>query len=223
MRRCARGAALPPRARRLPRDGHRCRARRGHEAVGGPRRRRGRGDRERARRRARAPRAPRRIPRRVAGGADRAGGGAARRGQPAAAAARRDLRAPAHRARGAGAARVLLRARCPASIRRRGRRCASTSEPELGLPHYLAGLQHAAHDDQQAACAEELDRGLTLGVPDPMFVENGARRLAVVCSTTGEGHLRACRRRSPGSPASHPSPIVCSPPDWSQRLAFDRR
>jgi hypothetical protein len=55
---------------------------------------------------------------------------------------------------------------------------AAAAEPELGLAHYLLGLQRG-FAGEWAAAAAELERALGLELPGPAFVRNAARSLAV--------------------------------------------
>jgi hypothetical protein len=96
---------------------------------------------------------------------------------------------------------------------------ASLAEPELGFGFYLLGLQLANSGDwKQSAVA--LDYALTRELPDPSFVRNGARKLAVAAYRAHDvprvqraiGILR-------GAGMTETDHLLAL--DWEQRLRFD--
>jgi hypothetical protein len=98
---------------------------------------------------------------------------------------------------------------------------AVTAEPELGFAHYLLGLQrHLGGLSGQAA--SELDRALELGLPDPLFVRNAARRLAAAAYRAGDG-ARVERAIAVLSGPGMTTPDELLAEDWRRRLAFDAR
>ena len=98
---------------------------------------------------------------------------------------------------------------------------AAAAEPELGFAHYLLGLQRQGQGTW-AESAAELDRALTLGLPDVLFVRNAARRLAVAAYRS---HDRARVERAiavlSGPGMMTPDHLLAK--DWQDRLAFDAK
>ncbi len=95
------------------------------------------------------------------------------------------------------------------------------AEPTLGLPHYLLGLQDATSADYPA-CAAELDRGLALGLPDLVFVENGARRLAICAFRAGDyARTTIAIAWLSGNAMTEADHLLAR--DWQQRLVFTFR
>jgi tetratricopeptide (TPR) repeat protein len=95
---------------------------------------------------------------------------------------------------------------------------ATLAEPDLGLAHYLYGLQKNIAGDWQEA-AEALDRSLSLGLPGLAFRKNAARRLAVAAYRANDiprvEHAIAVLREPEMNTSEH---LLAD--DWSQRLAF---
>jgi hypothetical protein len=96
---------------------------------------------------------------------------------------------------------------------------AAAVEPELGLGHYLLGLQHLLAGEWRAA-AVALDRALAQGVPDLAFVRNGARRLALAAYRAGD-HARLGRAIAAlhGPGMTETDRLFAE--DFTQRLVFD--
>ena len=98
---------------------------------------------------------------------------------------------------------------------------ATIAEPDLGLGHYLLGLRRHGASDWSGA-ATELDRGLTLGLPSPLFVKNAARQLAIAGYRAHRVDLVeraiAALRESPGMGIV--DGLLAT--DWEQRLKFDQ-
>jgi hypothetical protein len=96
---------------------------------------------------------------------------------------------------------------------------ATLAEPELGLGHYLYGLQKSNLRDWQEA-AEALDRSITLGLPSLAFTKNAARKLAVAAyrakDTVRVERAIATLRQPDMDESDH---LLAD--DWSARLAFD--
>ncbi|MEO8841896.1 MAG: hypothetical protein ABI591_31590, partial [Kofleriaceae bacterium] len=95
----------------------------------------------------------------------------------------------------------------------------TTAEPELGLGHYLLGLQKtntAAWD----VAANELDTALAKGLPGPSFVRFAARRLAVAAyrANQPERVLRAISVMR-GPDMNETDHLLAD--DWQHRLTFD--
>lgn len=93
------------------------------------------------------------------------------------------------------------------------------AEPELGFAHYLLGLQRQALG-LWAGAADELSRALELGLPNPLFVRNAGRRLAVA------GYRSHDLPRVTQAIATLSGPDMATPDhllakDWQDRLAFD--
>lgn len=96
---------------------------------------------------------------------------------------------------------------------------ATLAEPDLGLGHYLLGLQKSNAGAWQEA-AEALDTSLARGLPAQSFVKNAARKLAVVAYRAND--LARVERaiatlRGPGMDESEH--LLAD--DWQQRLTFD--
>jgi hypothetical protein len=97
---------------------------------------------------------------------------------------------------------------------------ATLAEPELGFAHYLLGLQHAIGSGSWAIAAAELDRALGLGLPNPLFVRNAARRLALVAYRSRD-RARVARAIAVLSEGEMPTSDHLLAKDWQERLAFD--
>jgi tetratricopeptide (TPR) repeat protein len=92
-------------------------------------------------------------------------------------------------------------------------------EPDLGFAHYLLGLQRALQG-QWAEATDELDRALTLGLPNPLFVRNAARRLAIA----GYRSYDSVRLQQAIATLSGPDMTTSDhllAKDWQDRIAFD--
>lgn len=93
-------------------------------------------------------------------------------------------------------------------------------DPTLGMAHYLLGLR-ATGDGDHAVAARELATALDLGLPDLLFVRNGARRLLV----------EAYRAKDPALVERAITALTTTPGmtevdrllavDWHERLVFD--
>jgi hypothetical protein len=95
---------------------------------------------------------------------------------------------------------------------------ATLAEPDLGIGHYLLGLQKY-NDSEWRDAAKSLALSLDKGLPSLAFVKNAARRLAVAAYRAGDraGLARALAAlRQPGmSVTDH---LLAD--DWEQRLEF---
>ena len=74
---------------------------------------------------------------------------------------------------------------------------ATLAEPELGLAHYLLGLQRANDERLRGRGAHGSRSALDLGLPGPAFVKNAARRLALVGYRGGDAAGVATAPRRP--------------------------
>jgi hypothetical protein len=93
---------------------------------------------------------------------------------------------------------------------------ATIGEPELGLGHYLLGLQKHNQRDW-AASAESLLRAVELGLPNISFTRNAARRLAVAAFRAGdEPRLRRAIETLRQSGMIETDRLLAT--DWEQRL-----
>lgn len=98
---------------------------------------------------------------------------------------------------------------------------AVTAEPDLGLAHYLLGLNLALGDkpDYEGA-AEELDASLAHGLPSVDFVRNAARKLAVAAYRAGEpARVRDAITALRGADMAATDRLLAD--DWEARLRFD--
>jgi hypothetical protein len=95
------------------------------------------------------------------------------------------------------------------------------AEPQLGFGHYLLGLQlQLGEQPQWARSAEELDRGLALGLPTPDFTRNGARRLAVAAYRSGDtARVERAITALRGADMAETDRLLAE--DWAARLRFD--
>ncbi len=96
---------------------------------------------------------------------------------------------------------------------------ATLAEPELGIGHYLLGLQHH-NDSKWQESAEALAMSLARGLPSPAFVKNAARRLAIAAYRANDPVSlgRAIEAlRHPGMSATDRALAV----DWEQRLEHE--
>lgn len=96
---------------------------------------------------------------------------------------------------------------------------ATVAEPELGLGHYLLGLQRSNAGTWDGAAAE-LDLALAEGLPGASFTRFAARRLAIAGYRTHQAalvqHAIAAMRGADMTETDH---LLAD--DWQQRLAFD--
>jgi hypothetical protein len=96
---------------------------------------------------------------------------------------------------------------------------ATLAEPELGLGHYLLGLQKT-NAGEWAVSAVELDRSLAKGLPGLSFQRNAARRLAVAAYRSKQPalveHAIAFMRGPETTETDH---LLAD--DWQRRLDFD--
>ena len=98
---------------------------------------------------------------------------------------------------------------------------ATLAEPDLGIAHYLMGLQKTSAGEWQAA-AEALDLGLARGLPSTEFVRNGARKLALVAYRAGDtARVERAIGLLRGASMTETDRLLAE--DWAQRLAFDKR
>lgn len=98
---------------------------------------------------------------------------------------------------------------------------AALAEPGLGFAHYLLGLQRQTLGAWPGS-AEELDRALALGLPDPLFVRNAARRLAVAGFLAHDrGRVEHAIRVLAGADMTSADHLLAA--DWAARLAFTSR
>jgi len=98
---------------------------------------------------------------------------------------------------------------------------ATLAEPQLGIAHYLVGLQQMNGGDWQTA-AEALDAGLAQGLPSIEFIRNGARKLALVAYRAGDvARVERAIALLRGNGMTETDRLLAD--DWSQRLAFDKR
>ena len=96
---------------------------------------------------------------------------------------------------------------------------ATLAEPELGLAHYLLGLQLSVTGDWHGA-AEALDQALAAGLPDGGFTKNGARKLAIAAYRAGDRarvEKAIAALRGPGM--TETDHLLAD--DWAERLHFD--
>jgi hypothetical protein len=96
---------------------------------------------------------------------------------------------------------------------------AAAREPGLGLPHYLFGLQARSADHWELA-ADELARGLALGLPAIDFVEFAARNLAIAAYRTHDpARLSLAISALAGPGTSEVDHWLAR--EWASRIAFD--
>jgi hypothetical protein len=93
------------------------------------------------------------------------------------------------------------------------------AEPALGFAHYLRGLQQLGLADHAQAAAS-LARALALGLPDPAFVRNAARRLAVAAYRAHDPARVRIAIAALADPAMTEVDRLLAA-DWQARLAFD--
>ncbi|CAN5499988.1 hypothetical protein BH11MYX1_BH11MYX1_48650 [soil metagenome] len=97
---------------------------------------------------------------------------------------------------------------------------ATVAEPDLGLGHYLLGLQSSNAGAWDAAAAE-LDLALAKCLPGPSFTRFAARRLAIAGYRTHQvarvQHAIAAMRAAETTDTDH---LLAD--DWQKRLDFDR-
>ncbi len=97
---------------------------------------------------------------------------------------------------------------------------ATGAEPELGLAHYLLGLQKANAAEWETA-AVELDLALQKGLPGPSFTRFAARRLAIAGYRAKQPerveHAIAAMRAPEMNETDH---LLAD--DWQKRLAYDK-
>ena len=96
---------------------------------------------------------------------------------------------------------------------------AAIAEPELGLGHYLLGLQRLSAGDR-AAAIPSLARALERGLPGLAFTKNAARQLAVTAYRVGDrAALDAAIAALTGPDMTSGDRALAA--DWQARLAFD--
>lgn len=94
-------------------------------------------------------------------------------------------------------------------------------EPDLGLAHYLYGLQAAQRGEWQTT-AIELDLALAKGLPNIAFTKNAARRLAVASYRTADrNRLSVAITVLSGSDMASGDRLLAK--DWLERLSFTSR
>lgn len=95
----------------------------------------------------------------------------------------------------------------------------TVAEPELGMGHYLFGLQKTNSGDWEVA-ANELDTALAKGLPGPSFKRFAARRLAVAAYRAKQPervlHAISFMRGPETNETDH---LLAD--DWQHRLTFD--
>jgi hypothetical protein len=97
---------------------------------------------------------------------------------------------------------------------------AVAAEPELGIAHYLVGLQKIEARDWAGATAA-LRTALSLTLPGPLFVRNGARRLAIAAFRAGDlGGVEAAIAVLADPSMSAVDHLLAD--DWRERVAFTR-
>jgi hypothetical protein len=95
---------------------------------------------------------------------------------------------------------------------------ATLAEPELGLGHYLLGLQKGIAGAWEEA-AEALETSLTKGLPSTSFTKNAARRLLVVAyRANDEARVERAIATLRGPDMNQSDRLLAD--DWQQRLAF---
>lgn len=95
---------------------------------------------------------------------------------------------------------------------------ATLAEPELGFAHYLLGLQLVTTNKLPEASVE-LQRALALGLPGPLFVKNGARRLAVAAYRANDATgVQLAITTLSGADMTESDRLLAK--DWADRLAF---
>jgi hypothetical protein len=95
---------------------------------------------------------------------------------------------------------------------------ATLAEPELGLGHYLLGLQKGIESEWQDA-AEALDTSLTKGLPSISFTKNAARRLLVAAYRANDiARVELAIATLRGADMNETDRLLAA--DWQQRLAF---
>jgi hypothetical protein len=96
---------------------------------------------------------------------------------------------------------------------------AVTAEPELGLGHYLVGLQHQISGNWTASAAA-LELALGRGLPNLAFTKNAARRLALAAYRAGDrARLGVAITVLSGSPMTSGDRLLAR--DWLDRMTFD--
>lgn len=96
---------------------------------------------------------------------------------------------------------------------------ATIAEPDLGLAHYLYGLQAAGRGDWKIS-ATELDLALARGLPNLAFTKNAARRLAVAAYRVGDrNRLSLAISVLSGSDMESGDRLLAR--DWLDRMSFD--
>jgi len=98
---------------------------------------------------------------------------------------------------------------------------AAIGEPDLGMGHYLLGLQLQGGDKPDwKRSAEELDRALALGLPGVDFVRNGARKLAVAGYRSADAaRVESAIAALRGEGMADTDHLLAD--DWAARLRFD--
>ncbi len=97
---------------------------------------------------------------------------------------------------------------------------ATVAEPDLGLGHYLLGLQKSNAGNYEAA-ASELDTALVTGLPGPSFTRFAARRLAVAGYRAHQPQrVQRAIAAMRGAETNETDHLLAD--DWQKRLDFDR-
>jgi hypothetical protein len=98
---------------------------------------------------------------------------------------------------------------------------ATLAEPDLGLAHYLLGLNLALGETPDyARAAEELDASLAHGLPSVDFVRNAARKLAIAAYRAGDpARVRDAIAALRGKDMAQTDRLLAD--DWAARLRFD--
>jgi hypothetical protein len=98
---------------------------------------------------------------------------------------------------------------------------AVVAEPDLGIAHYLLGLNLALGEKPEwQHAAEELDAALSHGLPSVDFVRNAARKLAIAAYRAGDtARVRAAIAALRGKDMAETDRLLAD--DWASRLRFD--
>jgi hypothetical protein len=95
------------------------------------------------------------------------------------------------------------------------------AEPDLGIAHYLLGLNLALGEKPEwQHAAEELDAALSHGLPSVDFVRNAARKLAIAAYRAGDtARVRDAIAALRGKDMVETDRLLAD--DWASRLRFD--
>jgi hypothetical protein len=95
------------------------------------------------------------------------------------------------------------------------------AEPDLGIAHYLLGLNLALGEEPDwQRGAEELDAALSHGLPSVDFVRNAARKLAIAAYRAGDiARVRDAIAALRGKDMAETDRLLAD--DWASRLRFD--